>query len=183
MRNTLTHWNRAVFGNIFEKKFRCLARLNGAQKALQQRPSCRLETLEFSLKRELDDILAKEELYWKKKSSVSLLKEGERNTRFFHTTTIIRRHKNHITRIKLDGGNWCEDQRVLKEAARDFFVKLYTAEPCLPCDSTTWAFPPLSHWDKHLLNRPMAAQEVHDAVFQMGAYKAPGPDGFPPCMF
>lgn len=51
-------WNRCVFWNIFYRKFHCLARLVGAQKALQSWPSNRLELLEAKLWAELDLILA-----------------------------------------------------------------------------------------------------------------------------
>lgn len=51
-------WNRCVFWNIFYRKFHCLARLAGAQKALQSWPSNRLELLEEKLRAELDLILA-----------------------------------------------------------------------------------------------------------------------------
>ena len=43
------HWNYNVFGNLFAKKKRVLARINGAQKALACRPSDFLLTLEKQL--------------------------------------------------------------------------------------------------------------------------------------
>ncbi|XP_023928116.1 uncharacterized protein LOC112039472 [Quercus suber] len=43
------HWNYNVFGNLFAKKKRVLARINGAQKSLASRPSEFLLTLEKQL--------------------------------------------------------------------------------------------------------------------------------------
>lgn len=82
------HWNTSVFGNIFRRKKRCLARLNlkGIQERLGRRPSRFLEELERQLISEYNDILEQEEIFWFKRSRVKWLLEGERNTRYFHTT-------------------------------------------------------------------------------------------------
>lgn len=106
-----------VFGNIFDRKFRCLARLGGVQKALQLRPSLKLADLEEALRRELDEVLEQEDIFWSQKSRVTWLTEGERCTKFFHTSTLIRRRQNNILRLKVLGEDWCEDQMVLKEKA------------------------------------------------------------------
>lgn len=90
LRQDLQRWNRSVFGNIFDRKFRCLARLAGVQKALQQHRPERLLLLEEQLRLELDEILCQEAVFWRQKSQVSWLQDGERNTRFFHTSTLIR---------------------------------------------------------------------------------------------
>ena len=50
-------WNKTHFGNIFEKKRRSLARLNGIQKAMANRPSHSLVVLEKELQKELESIL------------------------------------------------------------------------------------------------------------------------------
>ena len=50
-------WNKNHFGNIFHKKKRVLARLDGVQRALASQPSVSLVTLENQLIRELDVVL------------------------------------------------------------------------------------------------------------------------------
>lgn len=61
-------WNRDVFGNLFKKKKRILAQLEGTQRALGLRPSSSLLTLESQLRNELYDILRWEEIFWATKS-------------------------------------------------------------------------------------------------------------------
>ncbi|ONI13814.1 hypothetical protein PRUPE_4G246900 [Prunus persica] len=46
------------------------------------------------------------------KSRLRWLQEGDRNTKFFHLTTIIRRRRNRIERLKDNEGVWVEDAAV-----------------------------------------------------------------------
>lgn len=71
----------------------------------------------------------------------------------------------------------------LQHIARDFYKELYTTEPVTPCDPSTFSFPILAHSDKRLLNHPVSATEVTQAIRQMGAFKAPRPDGLSPLFF
>ena len=64
-------WNRSVFGNIFARKKRVLARINGAQKALSNGPSHFLIQLEKSLIDEYNLIMQQEEEYWALKSHLN----------------------------------------------------------------------------------------------------------------
>ena len=47
----------------------------------------------------------------KQKSRELWLKEGEKNTRFFHLSILQRRQKNQIIEIKLDNGSWINDTK------------------------------------------------------------------------
>ena len=57
-------WNREVFGNIFQRKRRLMARINGIQAALESYYSRGLERLEASLRNELEMVMGQEEIYW-----------------------------------------------------------------------------------------------------------------------
>lgn len=113
----------------------------------------------------VNNILEQEEIYWCQKCRVAWLKEGERNTRFFHTSTLICRRRNAISWLKISDGSLCDDLNVLKTEAREFYFQLYSAEPYLAFDSSAWDFPRISHRNKNWLNRPISPQEVHGAIF------------------
>lgn len=182
-RDEVIRWNRFVFGNIFDRKFRCLACLAGIQQKVNSHPSQFLSQLEQSLRMELQDILLQEEALWRQKSHVQWLQQGERNTRFFHLSTLNRRRKNMILQLKCLDGTWCTDPMTLKAMASVFYIDLYTVTPCQPSDSAAWSFPSISHYDRSWLNLRVTEDEVKRALFQMGPDKAPGPDGFPPSFF
>ena len=63
------HWNKSVFGNLFARKKRVLARLNGVQKALLNWPNQFLVQLEKSLK--YTEIMLQEEEFWTLKSHLN----------------------------------------------------------------------------------------------------------------
>ena len=85
---------------MFAKKKRLMARLNGIQRAMAITPSASLLDLEKNLLLELDNVLSQEGELWALKSRVNWSIQGDRNTSFFHMSTLVRRKRNKITAIK-----------------------------------------------------------------------------------
>lgn len=52
------------------------------------------------LHHEWENLSKQEEIFWRQKSRVQWLKEGERNTRFFHRSTMANRAFNRILTLK-----------------------------------------------------------------------------------
>ena len=82
-------WNSEVFGNLFARKRRVLNRLNGTD--LANNPNESLLRLEKCLIEEYSSILLQEEEYWALKSRINAAVFGDRNTSYFHMSTIVRR--------------------------------------------------------------------------------------------
>ncbi|XP_074318679.1 uncharacterized protein LOC141655501 [Silene latifolia] len=80
----LQKWNKEVFGNIFRKKRELLARIEGCQRHLSIARTSNIIKLEAKLRRELDEVLEREELLWYQKYRVDFIRDGDRNTSFFH---------------------------------------------------------------------------------------------------
>jgi len=53
---------------------------------------------------EWENLCKQEEIFWRQKSRVQWLKEGKRNTRFFHRSTIANRTQDIISSIKDEDG-------------------------------------------------------------------------------
>ncbi|XP_030945010.1 uncharacterized protein LOC115969488 [Quercus lobata] len=87
-------WNKNQFGNIYTRKKILMARINGIQKAIAFKPSSFLLKLEVDLLRDLDLVLNQEKELWALKSRVNWLVQGDRNTAFFHVSTLVRRKRN-----------------------------------------------------------------------------------------
>ena len=86
------------------RKKKIMARLLGAQRALATNPNTFLINLQDQLTNEYNEILQLEEELWVMKSRVNWTIFGERNTSFFHMTTLARRSRNIISSIMNDEG-------------------------------------------------------------------------------
>lgn len=113
-----------MFGNIFKQKRRILAQLVGVQKAIEEHPRRSLLDLEERLIRTYNEILAREEIYWFQKSRCTWLEMGDRNTKYFYSTTITKRRHSRITTLK-NGSDWFRELEQLKNMVLDFFKSLY----------------------------------------------------------
>ncbi|XP_062006018.1 uncharacterized protein LOC133723218 [Rosa rugosa] len=177
---SLNTWNKEIFGNIFKQKRILLARICGIQKSLGRQNIPFLLDLEKELIAKYEQIRDAEALFWKQKSRDKWLCEGDRNTKFFHLTTMIRRRRNKIDGL-FDANGICYDNpTIMKQTAVSFFKNLFSAATgqdlrfLIP-----WLFPDVDANDLRLMNRHVSDNDVHDALFRIGKLKAPGADGFP----
>ena len=139
-------WNRLNFGNIFDKKKSIMARLNGIQKVVSVRPSNFLLNLESELQRKLEVVLTQEEEYWALKSRVNWMIQGDRNTAFYHVSTLVRRKRNQILAIKDLTGEWIHEEMGVREFIRRGFEGVYTSSHL----SSSRINPLVSHWQAKL---------------------------------
>ncbi|XP_023878054.1 uncharacterized protein LOC111990509 [Quercus suber] len=121
-------WNYEAFGNLFVKKKRVLARLNGTQKELADYPSESLLSLENQLIEEYSSILLQEEEFWALKSKINAAAFGDRNTSYFHMNTVVRRQRNKIRCFKDGMGKWILEEEAVKEHILNGFMKLYSTD-------------------------------------------------------
>ena len=119
-----------------------------------------------------------EEVSWRQKSREIWLKEGDRNTRFFHRMANSHRRRNSITSIRINGRKLVKEDEV-KEGLVNAFQSLLSA----PINGNL-PFPDLYF---NLIGEDQAAkleemfieEEILAAVFGLNDDKASGSDGFP----
>eukprot|EP00253_Pinus_taeda_P002878 PITA_02878 len=126
LKGKIKYWNRTTFGNILHKK----ANIEQDMKQLQQKiitqgRSDDLADQEKSLEKELMEKEKQEEMLWKKKSRIRWLKEGEKNTKFFHNTTIQRRMHNNITHIQNEQGAKLEKHEEIEAELLNHFKQVH----------------------------------------------------------
>ena len=82
-----------------------------------------------------------EEEYWALKSRLNTATFGDRNTSFFHVSTIVRRHRNKIRCLKVTEDNWLTEEVEIKNHIRDSYKNLYMTElPMSPITSDVSGF-------------------------------------------
>ncbi|CAL1367787.1 unnamed protein product [Linum trigynum] len=174
----LAWWNKEIFGNIFRRKKYLMKKLQSLEILNERSASPRSLEKEKQTREELEETLWQEEVLWLQKSRANWIVHGDKNTRFFHQSTLSRRKRNAISCLKDDSGNWISDPDSILLMARLFFVELYTKEdkehhPNLPAD-----FPELAPSLTDRLGAPPSFEEVRATLMDMKGLKAPGKDGF-----
>lgn len=136
------------------------------------------------LRRELDTEYKNEEKFWYQKSRVQWLKEGDRNTRFFHASSKNRIARNRLCSIVTDKNETVYgNQRIAREAER-YFTELFTSTSHHNIDHVLrYITPMVTEEMNESLIKSVTDEEVKNALFSIGPTKAPGPDGFTALFF
>lgn len=151
------------------------------QKKLAFNTSQALLKLERKLKEERNLVLLQKEMIWRQKARIDWLRCTDRNKKFFHTTTLIKRRQNWVEALLDDQRVWVDDGKKLKEMDANIMqissIQIHwqgvsskaipTARGAVEVEFEGWLFKgrgaSLSKWDVIL--------------------KVPGPDGFQAVFF
>ena len=101
----LKQWNKEEFRNIHQEKKNLERKMAYIQQEIIL--NSRIDNLaedENPTQLQLDEQYAQEEILCRKKSRIQWLKEGEKNTTFFHITMIQHRHNNKIFKLHNNQG-------------------------------------------------------------------------------
>ncbi|EOY14356.1 Uncharacterized protein TCM_033752 [Theobroma cacao] len=179
LKQHLKWWNKAVFGDIFSKLKEAEKRVEECEILHQQEQTVGSRINLNKSYAQLNKQLNVEEIFWKQKSGVKWVVEGERNTKFFHMRMQKKRIRSHIFKVQEPDGRWIEDQEQLKQSAIEYFSSLLKAEPCDISRFQNSLIPSIiSNSENELLCAEPNLQEVKDAVFDIDPESAAGPDGF-----
>lgn len=132
----------------------------------------------------MDDLLEKEETMWFQRSRTNWLKDGDRNTTFFHSKASQRHTKKQIAGLEDVNGHWCTEPTDLDRIAVNFFQNLFSSSGPPGIDTVLDSIKPCVSPDMNQeLSKGFTVEEVYPALFQMHPTKAPGPDGKPALFF
>jgi len=105
MKLKLKEWNKKDFGNIFVDKKSVEIKLQELNQALIIDGFDKVKSEQADKhNQEWENLCKQEEIFWRQKSRVQWLKEGEQNTRFFHRSTIANKTHNRISTILNEDG-------------------------------------------------------------------------------
>ncbi|XP_016667359.1 uncharacterized protein [Gossypium hirsutum] len=126
----------------------------------------------------LSQLYAREEKYWAQRSRSQWLRDGDRNTRYFHARATGRLKKNTIEKLKNEDGMWVIDSMDISNVAKNYFWRLFRSngqnvenhymeyiQECVTTEINEW------------LKMDYTENEVLQAIKQMNPHKAPRVDG------
>ena len=178
---SLQGWNWSAFGNV-----------NKVLKQKQERLQF-LEGLNYlhekvdeiqGLRKEINEMLTREEIMWNQRSRASWIKWGDCNTKFFHATTSQRRRRNKIVGIQGADGIWQENQEDIGSTILEYFETIFKIDHPSQFSVSLGAIDQRVTRDMNeSLVADFKAKEVWLALIQMHPTKAPGPNGMSPIFY
>jgi hypothetical protein len=177
----LGKWSRLHFGNVTRQLVEKRHQLQEAEVNAIQGGG--LDILK-KLKSEINFLLEKEERMWRQRSRTSWLKDGDRNTRYFHGQASQRRRRNRITSLRNNDGEWMDTKDEVVNTLIGYYESIFqSSHPSLIEEAVAHVPQVVSSSMNERLTRAFTEVEVEDALKQMAPLKALGPDGLPPLFY
>ena len=137
-----------------------------------------------ALKREINEILFREEIMWKQRLRALWIKSGDRNTKFFHATANQRHRKNRIERLRDGDGRWKDEPEDVENIILNYFSTIFSTDHPEDFEASLSAVNSrVSDEMNDFLLREFKEDEVWSALKQMHPTKSPGLDGMSPIFF
>ena len=129
----LKQWNVNEFGNVHFKHQKLLHSLHELETSGERRVLSEVEKTErIRLINDLEMNIYLEEICWRQKSRVTWLKEGDKNTKYFHKVANSHRRHNSIRHLSINGV-LTTDQEAIKAEISGFYQHLYIEDTtCRP---------------------------------------------------
>ena len=117
---------------------------------------------------ELNEWLRRNEVLWQQKLRETWLKDGDKNSKFFHLSTIIRHKRNLIDAIKNDDGDWLINKKEIRDHVVDKFHQLFTEEAVdFPSDLELLINPVITDSDNECLCQIPTPEEIKALLFEL----------------
>ena len=171
-------WNREVFGNVTARKDSTLKQMMSWDSIEGDRVlSAEEQTLRKQALEEYKKWVIMEETSWRQKSIELWLREGDKNTGYFHKMANAHKRVNSLVKIKING-LWVTEERDIKDGVVQAFHSLLSViDEWRPrCNGLQVGV--LEGEAATLLEAPFSEEEVFGALSDLNGDKAPGPDGF-----
>lgn len=150
-------------------------------KQIRQLLSTRATVIEFRrVKQELRDLRKHQETAAWQRCRPFVLRDGDKNTSYFHTKASNRRRRNKLTGLEDAHGTLHKKSEGMMAVVLDYFLHLFSrSRPEITMDDVDFVGRRLTDDMVSMLSRPYSRDEIEIALAEMHPCKSPGPDGFP----
>ena len=126
----LKEWNKNTFGLLKERKKTILDEIANIdvieqEGVLSSDPAAQ----RIERKRELEELILREEIHWRQKAKVKWVKDGDCNSKLFHKVANRRRNRNFIKFLENKRGLVLDNSESITEEILLYFKKLYSSPP------------------------------------------------------
>ncbi|XP_071685251.1 uncharacterized protein [Lolium perenne] len=172
---SLATWDREVLGELKHRIKRAKKELEAYRRKEINQHNINKERL---LKYKLSHLEDQYNIFWQQRARANWLKNGDRNTSFFHAHASERRKVNRIKKLRREGGGVVEREEEIGPFITNFYKSLFLSSAGQVNEDLLQFVPKsvTSAMNDHL-NSPYTVEEVRKALDSIGDLKAPGPDG------
>ena len=127
------------------------------------------------LKKEIVELVNKENRLWFQRSKVLLAKFGDRNSKYFHSHASQRKRKNLIRKLKDSNGRVVEDNEGIAECLVQYYQNLFCSTNQQYCSSAIDSIQTVITEEMNSkLSSEFTQLEVKQAINRMAPLKASG---------
>ncbi|GJX99907.1 RNA-directed DNA polymerase, eukaryota [Tanacetum coccineum] len=178
LKNAIKDWVRETRTRLHERKTNIKKKLSDIDKIIDQgKGNEEVVNSRSILLKELQDLSSLDAIEISQKAKIRWSIEGDENTKYFHD--ILNKNISQLAiRGTLVNGDWISDPVKIKYEFFSHFKQQFSP-PQTPCFCFDFICPNrLSSVQVEDLERIVTYDEVKRAVWDCGANKSPGPDGF-----
>ncbi|XP_057425790.1 uncharacterized protein LOC130719169 [Lotus japonicus] len=175
----LKKWNVEVFGNVLATRRNIVKRLQDLDVVAENVGLSIEETKERQqVQAEFWRIAKLNESLLFQKSRLRWIKEGDMNTKYFHSIVNWKRKTDSIVGLVMDG-SWVEDVTRVKERVKEFFEEKFQNQPFTRRPRLDGVlFNQIYDEDNRRLCACITLEEIREAVWDCDGNKSLGPDGY-----
>ena len=173
--NKLACWASQIFGDLKKRKKNALSGLD----ELQQRDQDASVIAQcHAIAGDLDAINRLEESYWHARARANEIRDGDKNTKYFHHKASQRKRRSCIKGLLDENGVWKKGREEMNEVVRHYFEDLFMSDEPVDMDEALGGLSACVSEEMNVrLVAPPSDDEVREALFSMHPNKAPGIDG------
>ncbi|GJV42615.1 hypothetical protein Tco_1421055 [Tanacetum coccineum] len=174
-------------GNLFCRTDECKEKIKNIQSDVDGYPhnvdgyphNVELRIEESNALKEYCKAVCDEEKFLYQQAKIDWLKDGDRNSKFFHAYLKSRRNKSRISMINNEIGESFSEEKVPEQFVMHFKKFLRKAQPTQLKLLENISFDKfVSENDAEWMIRPVSTEEIKRAMFDIDGNRAPWPDGF-----
>ncbi|XP_026399700.1 uncharacterized protein LOC113295583 [Papaver somniferum] len=174
-------WNLRIFGNVNSRLKQDQLRFETTALISDEDPS---NTAKLNAMKTLCDTRLQQLTMLKQKSRNKWLVEGSSNSSFFHNSIRIRKSSNTISELVDMNGTCLTNYEQLRNHVVQFYEDKFNGQdPVIEGDLFDFEHASISVEESNAMDMIPSPEEIKQAVFDLSADSAPGPDGFSGCFY
>ncbi|GJZ46414.1 RNA-directed DNA polymerase, eukaryota, reverse transcriptase zinc-binding domain protein [Tanacetum coccineum] len=165
-------------GNVYDRVRALKDELNSRQKDVNENPfDLKIKTIAAQTLNEYIEASKDELSLLQQKAKIQWLKEGDKNTAFFHNMIKARRNESRVESIKDEYGKVYEGSNVAEKFVLHFKKFLGESMPVKNIEEDLF-INKINDEDVVKMTEEVTNDEIKSAIFDIDSNKASGPDGF-----